>query len=139
MIPRARQALNDLAGRLGGRVIPELSDPFTMADTGLISLLMSLLGEELEKGVANRLIDGDELKALFAEPGASRAPGADARTSFSTSQPEALTLSAVTAWLDQGLALLIDLHAWAESEDEDLNARIWTFLVAHTERHRFEV
>lgn len=138
MIPRAREALNDLAGRLGSRVIPELTDPFTQADTGLVSLLMSLLGAELEQGVANRLADGEGLKTIFSEAPAA-APDANAREAFIASQPAALTLSAVTDWLDQGLALLIDLHVWAEQADDDLNRRIWSFLVEHTERHKFDL
>ena len=138
MIPRARQALNDLAGRLGSRVIPELSDPYAQADTGLISLLLSLLGEELENGVANRLADGAALKTLFADSPES-APGAEQRADFCASEPSALTLTAVTDWLDQGLERLIELHAWAEEADEDLNRRIWAFLAEHTERHKFDI
>ena len=137
MIPRAREALNDLAGRLGSRVIPQLSDPFTQADTGLISLLLSLLGEELENGVANRLEDGEELKSLFAGVSAD-APGAEDRARFCASTPHAMTLTGATDWLDQGLQLLIELHAWAEEADEALNERIWAFLADHTERHKFD-
>ncbi len=138
MIPRAQQAINDLAGRLGARVIPELSDPFSQADTGLISLLLSLLGEELEKGVANRLADAEALKTLFADA-SEAAPEAAGRAAFIDSQPDSLTLSAVTDWLDQGLALLIELHAWAEDADADLDRRIWSFLAEHTERHKFDL
>ena len=138
MIPNARAALNDLAGRLGSRVIPELTDPFTQADTGLVSLLMSLLGEELEHGVANRLADGEGLKQVFSEAPAT-APGRREREAFAASQPADMTLSTVTDWLDQGLALLIDLHAWAETDDDELNQRIWAFLVEHTDRHKFDL
>ena len=137
MIPRAREALNDLAGRLGGRVIPELGDPFAQADAGLISLLMSLLGEELENGVAHRLEDGNALKTLF-ESAPVEAPGAEDRAAFCASTPSALTLTGATEWLDQGLKLLIELHAWAEAADEALNHRIWAFLAEHTERHKFD-
>jgi hypothetical protein len=46
----------------------------------------------------------------------------------------------VAAWLDDGLALLIELHAWAEeTSDEALDRRIWEFLAAHTDRHRFDL
>jgi hypothetical protein len=137
MIPLAHRAMSDLAGRLGARIIPELSDPYSQADTGLISLLMTLLGEELENGVANRLADGEALKLLFADA-AAEAPGAAARKAFIDSQPDALTLTGVTGWLDQGLALLIDLHAWAEASDDALNRQIWQFLGEHTERHKFD-
>lgn len=136
MIPRAQQALADLAGRIGNRIIPQLEDPYTTADAGLISLLMSMLSAELESGVARRLMDAAELKLLFAD--AARAPDAEARATFSASDPRSLTLTEVTAWLDQGFGLLIDLHAWAEESDPDLNERIWTFLHAHTERHKFD-
>ncbi len=137
MIPHARQALNDLAGRLGARVIPELTDPYSQADTGLISLLLSLLAEELENGVASRMADGEALKALFAQA-PPEAPGPSERAAFIDSQPDTLTLTGVTGWLDQGLALLIELHAWAEDADDDLNARIWSFLAEHTDRHKFD-
>lgn len=137
MIPHPRQALNDLAGRIGSQVLPELSDPFTMADAGLISLLMSLLGEELENGVANRMADGEALRVLFADA-VGEPSGAQARAAFIDSQPESLTLTDVTVWLDRGLALLIELHAWAEEADDDLDRRIWSFLAAHTERHKFD-
>ena len=137
MIPRSHQAINDLAARLGTRVIPELSDPFSQADTGLISLLMSLLGEELEKGVANRMADAQALKTVFASAPAA-APGVTERTAFIDSQPDTLTLTGVTDWLDRGLALLIELHAWAEDADDALNHRIWSFLAEHTDRHKFD-
>ena len=138
MIPRAQQALNDLAGRIGMRVIPELRNPYTVADTGLISMLMMMLSAELESGVERRMADGAELKALFET--ATAAPGAQARAAFSSSAPDSLSLTDVTAWLDDGLALLIELHAWAEeTSDEALDRRIWEFLAAHTDRHRFDL
>lgn len=137
MIPRPHQALADLAGRIGTRIIPELSDPYSAADAGLISLLMTMLCSELETGVQRRVQDGEELAALFAD--AVHAPCADARNAFSTSRPQSLSLTDVAAWLDQGLALLIELHTWAEETDADLNARIWDFLASYTERHKFDI
>ncbi len=138
MIPRAKEALNDLAGRLGMRVIPELGNPYTVADTGLISLLMTMLSTELESGVERRMADGEALKALFET--ATEAPGADARAAFADSHPDSLALTEVTAWLDRGLDLLIALHAWAEeTTDADLDRRVWAFLAAHTDRHRFDL
>ena len=50
-----------------------------------------------------------------------------------------LKLSDVEALHGEGLRLLIALHAWAEESDEALNARIWDFLVRHTERHRLDL
>ena len=45
----------------------------------------------------------------------------------------------VSAWLDGGMRLLIDLHQWAEANDAALNGRIWAFLAEHTERHAFPI
>ena len=66
------------------------------------------------------------------------APNAAARADFAASKPATLTHADVSAWLDGGLALLIDLHAWAEQADADLDARIWGFLRRHTERHKLD-
>ena len=48
-------------------------------------------------------------------------------------------LSDINALHDEGMRLLIELHAWAETADEGLNLRIWEFLSEHTERHKFEL
>ena len=136
MIPIPSQALMDLAGRIGGRILPELQDAYAIADAGIITMLLGMLARELESGVARRLADGDDLKSLFAE--ATHAPGKEARAAFSASAPAGLTLTEVNAWLDGGLRLLIDLHAWAETEDASLDRAIWSLLDRHTERHRFD-
>ncbi|MEM8768426.1 MAG: hypothetical protein AAGE43_13325 [Pseudomonadota bacterium] len=135
MIPRARQALADLAGRLGGRIAPTVSDPYAAVDSGLVSMLMTMLAEELEAGVAKRLTDGEALKALFQS--AAAAPDAAARSAFTASVPSSLTLTEVSAWLDGGMTLLIDLHEWAEANDAAMNREIWAFLAEHTTRHAF--
>lgn len=136
MIPRPHEALMTLAGRIGGRILPELTDPYAIADTGMITLLLGMLAKELESGVTRRLTDGEELAALFATAG--HAPDADARAAFAASQPASLTLTDVNVWLDGGLELLIELHAWAEREDPALDEAIWSWIARHTERHRFD-
>ena len=136
MIPRPHQALLDLAGRIGGRILPELEDLYAISDAGMITLLLGMLSKELDSGVARRLEDGDNLRAVFAS--ATHAPGAEARAAFAASRPERLTLTDVNAWLDRGLELLIDLHAWAEAEDPALDAAIWAWLARHADRHRFD-
>ncbi|MGE0622861.1 MAG: hypothetical protein AB7I04_15535 [Pseudomonadales bacterium] len=136
MIPRPHQALVDLAGRIGGRILPELTDPYAIADTGMVTMLLGMLAKELESGVARRLEDGQELATLFAD--ANHAPGAEARAAFAASRPASLTLTDVNAWLDSGLELVIELQAWAEREDPTLLDAIWAWLARHTERHRFD-
>jgi hypothetical protein len=135
VIPRPDQALLDLAGRIGTRIAPALTDPYAAADAGMISMLLIALAKEMGSGVAQRMADGAELSALFAD--AAHAPGAAARADFAGSEPESLTLEDVNAWLDNGLRLLVELHAWAETHEPALDRAIWDWLYQHTERHKF--
>ena len=66
-------------------------------------------------------------------------PGAAERAIFAASKPDSFTHDEVSAWLDRGLAQLIDLHAWAELEDPELNADIWALLDRHSERHKLNL
>jgi len=109
VIPRPHQALVDLAGRIGGRILPELTDPYAIADTGMVTMLLGMLARELESGVARRLADGQELATLFAD--ANHAPGAEARAAFAASRPASLTLIDLHAWLYSRLELVIELQA----------------------------
>lgn len=136
MIPQPDRALVDLATRLATRVVPTIPTAYGSADAGMISMLMTALARELGEGIARRLADGSELADLFAS--AAHAPAAEDRAAFAASEPPSLTHAEVSAWLDRGLALLIDLHAWAEREDADLDNRIWAFLHRHTERHKLD-
>ena len=38
----------------------------------------------------------------------------------------------------EGLDLLIELHAWAEAHNTKLDQSIWSFLLNHTEREKFD-
>ena len=49
-----------------------------------------------------------------------------------------LNVSDVTTLHDEALTILIALHAWAESlEDQTLNLELWRLLRAHSERHKY--
>jgi hypothetical protein len=99
------------------------------------------LAQDAERAVASRLTDIEEMKALFAgaaEAAGGAEPGAR-RSAFRARQPDSLRISDVDEVHAEGLELLIDLHAWAEVHDPDLNARIWDFLLRHTERHRLDI
>jgi hypothetical protein len=137
VIPQPDRALFDLATRVATSLTPAVSTVYGMADAGMISMLMMALAKEAGSGVERRAADGRELAALFAS--AEHAPDAEARADFAAGKPASLTHADVSAWLDEGLALLIDLHAWAEQEDAELDARIWDFLYRHTERHKLEI
>jgi hypothetical protein len=141
VIPRLSQGLADLAGKLATAIAPETGSRFAMANTGMISMLLMALAQDAERAIANRMADIDDMKALFdaATAGDDDPEPARARTEFCARQPASLRVSDVDALHADGLRLLIDLHAWAEVHDADLDRRIWDFLLRHTERHRLDL
>ncbi len=137
MIPRAHDALLALAGRLGMDAAA-LGSTYDAANAGMTAMLLQALGAELERGVANRLADIDDLRSIFAA--AASAPEAPARAAWSARTPQTLALSDVAALHSEGLELLVTLHASAEAlGDTVLELRIWDFLYRHTERGSLDV
>ena len=134
MIPQPSQALTDLAIRLALQVAPNTTAPFYGADAGLIAQLMFTLGQEFERAVQARMQDIDDIKTLFAS-----APASDERRAYQLKQPASLHLNDVNALHDEGSRLLIELHAWAETNSEAVNAAICAYLRRHTERHKFDM
>lgn len=139
MIPQPGRVLTDLAMKLAMSIAPETTSSFAMANTGLISLLMLSLAQDSERAVANRMLDIDDMKALFRSNEAQPAPGADLRSAYCEGAPAGLHLSEMDAFHGEGLTLLIDLHAWAEAHSPPLDRAIWQFLRAHTERGKFDL
>jgi hypothetical protein len=141
VITRLSQGLADLAGKLATSIAPETTSRFAMANTGLIAMLLAALSQDAERAVASRMTDIEEMKSLFNSvppPGAGPEQAA-ARAAFCAREPMSLKLTDIEALHREGLRLLIPLHAWAEESDDDLNLRIWDFLVRHTERHRLDL
>lgn len=139
MIPKLSQGLADLAGRLMHDIAPQAANRYAMADLGMVGMLLGALALDAERAAAVRMTDIDEMKALFAAAGNDAdPPRAAARRRFRSEAPESLRLSDIDALHGSGLALLIELHAWAEVENARLDGQIWEFLARHTERHRLE-
>lgn len=133
MIPEPGRALTDLATRLLLTIAPQTANTFAAADSMLVGQLMLTLSQEFERAIATRMQDIDELRELFA-----RAPAHTARSSFATASPASLHLRDVNRLHDEGMHLLIELHADVELTNTDLDLRIWQFLRAHSERHKFD-
>lgn len=133
MIPEPGRALNDLALRLLFNVAPQTANTFAAADTALVGQLVMTLAQEFERAVAVRMEDIEEIKALLRDAASS-----PARQAFLDRSPASLHLKDVNAVHDQGMQLLIELHAEAELSDAAMNERIWKFLRANSERHKFE-
>lgn len=139
MIPRLSQGLADLAAKLARDIAPEAGSRYAMANTGMVSMLLGALAIDAERAVDARMTDIDEIRALLraAPPQADPARRA-AAAGFHERAPRSLRLTDVDALHAEALTWLIELHAWAESHDAELEARIWQFLVAHSERHRLD-
>ncbi len=136
MITTPGKALADLAMKLALSIAPETSSAYVMANAGMIALLLQALGQDSERAVANRLADIAEIKALFAAEGA---PNTNAsRETFLNREPQSLHFSDVMTHHADGLNLLIELHAWAEANNPKLDQLIWSFLLNHTERDKFD-
>ena len=144
MIPNPDRALMAIALKMATSLVPEIGSSYHAANAGMMSMLLLALSQDADRAVANRLADVDALKALFkqalANPqAAAQLPAADRYRAFCDSKCPGWLLSQISAWHDTGMALLIELHAWAEDEDPALDRAIWDFLLDHTERNRFDV
>jgi len=132
MIPDPGKALSDLAINVASLAL-ELTSSYSISNAGMISMLLSALAADADRAVANRFDDVADMESIFERAG--HAPGADAREAFRADEPATLKLSDVSAWHARGMALLIELHAWAEREDAELDGAIWEFLCTHAERN----
>lgn len=151
MIPRPGQGLADLAMKLGSAIAPETTSRFAAANSGLIAMLLGALAQDTERAIDARMTDIQELKRIFGDAckGAcmdtpedtdtpASPPNLAAMAAFRERQPDSLRLTDVDAVHGAGLDLLIELHAWAEAHDAELDTQIWDFLLRHTERHRLD-
>jgi hypothetical protein len=141
VIPQPAKALADLAVKLATGIAPETSSSYAMANTGLISMLLLALAQDHDRAAANRMADIGDMQTLFRDVARRHpnAPGAAARDAFCDGAPAGLRISELDTFHAEGLAALIDLHAWAEVHDADLALAIWDFLAQHTERNRFDL
>jgi hypothetical protein len=141
MIPQPAKSLADLAMKLATGIAPEAGSTYAMANAGMMSMLLLAMAQDHDRAAANRMADIADMQALFRSPAAQRAaaPGATQRAAFAEGAPAGLRISELDAFHAAGFAALIDLHAWAESNDAALSLAIWDFLKAHTERNRFDL
>jgi len=141
VIPQPAKSLADLAMKLATGIAPEAGSTYAMANTGMISMLLLAMAQDHDRAAANRMADIADMQGLFRLPAARHpaTPGAAQRDAFCAGAPAGLRISELDAFHAQGLAALIELHAWAESNDPALSVAIWDFLKAHTERNRFDL
>ena len=143
MIPRPGKSLRDVSENVAG-LVPELTSPYAMTNAAMISMLIEALSLDAERGVANRLDDIDEILEIFSAADGTSVmdgkppPGADQRAQFATGKPASLHLNAVDKRHEEGMQLLINLHAWAEIHSPQVDVMIWDFLQRHAERNKLD-
>lgn len=145
MIPSATAALHGLALSLMTEVAPQLPDDYARASVGVMGFAQMLLAQELDRAVATRVWENDEIRRLFRaaarlvadQPLAKRLTDAAGRSDVD------LRLSAVTAANTELRRLLIELQTAVEQLEapaaREHERAIWEFLVAAAQRRAFVV
>lgn len=126
MITHLGESLGFLAGTLALKLAPESASDYSAAQLGMISGLLLALAQESERAVATRLADIDEVRELLPEDGLP-------------AEPVSMHLQDVNKLHAEALSQLIELHAWAEEHNSQLNDAIWAFLRRSAERHAYNV
>ena len=141
MIPRPQQALADLAMKLMMSVAPETQSAFVASNAGMIAMLMQCLAQDYDRAALVRTQDIDELTALFESLRDVPPENLGSRiAAFLHGSAESLRIEHLNARHAQGMELLIELHAWAETHRaEELDREIWSFLTRHADRHAYQV
>ena len=141
MINHPGAQLRDLAMRIATHILPDVTTAYGQADAGLISGLLMALAQDFERAAFNRMTDIEETQQIFKVATANHpnVPRNQEMEDFAGKAPASLHLQDLDQLHGLGFQLLIDLHAWAEVNDSELNQAIWSLLRRHSERNKFEV
>ena len=138
MIPKPQATLTSIATRIATHILPVAGSDFAQADAGLITQLLFTAAEDFERAVEVRMQDIKDVKAVL-RANADDLPD-QTWLDLLDKEPASLNVSDVTTLHDEALTILIALHAWAESlEDQTLNLELWRLLRAHSERHKYSL
>ena len=140
MRPNAKDSLISIAGYMGKEMVPRIDDAYTANMTALVSGLMLMLAHEQEHGADNLIAENTAIRALYDSYAAklaaapAKAEWDELRCSLSSDH----LASTLRAQNDDLKRLLIGVHAWVETADEDwareLDAAIWALM--HDSRRR---
>lgn len=142
MIPKAPDALRMLSQRILSHLVPNAASTYAMSDAAMVGMLMTALSGELESGIARRLADIDDMKAIF-RLAARRLDDAVLPTDFKAvleSAPAELTMGDINAVHDAHTRVLVAVHeivdtASATDPQVEVNRAIWQYLGQHAERY----
>lgn len=140
MIPHGASALRMLAQRMMASVLPDLKSTYAMSDGAMIGMLLTAMADEVESGVANRMIDIEAMKAILGRHG-DQVENSDELLSL---VPASMHLTDVNVAHDILTRALIALHERVDVEHPSeaqarLNREIFTYLHEHAERHKLSI
>ena len=134
MNPEGNKILSLSMQRLAGEIAPMLPNAFAQGQIGLIGIMLTLVGNEYERGADLRVNENRALRELFAE--AAR----DVNDATLKSRLEAaaktddasLKISVLNQANYELRRLLIEVHAYVETQSSDearrLERKIWALL-----------
>ncbi|MDO8839778.1 MAG: hypothetical protein Q7V31_12695 [Parvibaculum sp.] len=142
MKPDVDLVMQGFFGTLLMDVAPHLNAEYSMGNVGIMAMMMFMTAEEHDRAADIRVAENTEMRALFAEAAkliedaALSAMLADAAASRDASL-RVKALDAANAVLN---GLLVELQTYVETSKAawagPLDARIWDYLVAATERRK---
>jgi hypothetical protein len=137
MIPRGSQGVDNLATRIAIDLIPKAADAYMMADLGMLSGLVRMVGQDFDRAAEVLTTDVEAARAIFreAEPHIADEDLKQRVADALASRPESLAIPALNARADVAMRVLIDLHAAVEAAGDAgdawataLDRTIWAFL-----------
>ncbi|MEM7099351.1 MAG: hypothetical protein AAF541_13900 [Pseudomonadota bacterium] len=135
-MPKPQATLTSIAMRIATHILPVAESEYAQADAGLITQLLMTAAEDFERAVDVRMQDIQDIQEVLRIH-ADQLPN-PAWLEILDKMPVSWKLSDVSALHDEALAILIELHAWAEGlGDQSLNREIWHLLRIHSERHKY--
>ncbi len=140
MNPEGGTILSMSAMRLMTAVAPSVADGYAQSTIGLINFMLSLVGQEYERGAEIRVAENADIRAVFSELGPKVRDKAlkEKLDAAAKAKDASLRISVLNASNYELRRLLTELHAHVEGQDgADARAaetRIWKLLKAIADR-----
>jgi hypothetical protein len=134
-----RMLASGAQGMIDSSVLGRL-EGYAAASAGAFGMTLMILGQQLDDAAERLCEENAALRSLLGEA-APRVGGklGDRLAAAASASDESLRVSVLQDGNDVLRALLIELHAWVEEAGDaaaDLDAAIWSELLASTERRR---
>jgi len=146
MIPKGSEGVGHLSTRIMADLLPKAADAYMGADLAMLASLVDMVGEDFDRAADVLVRDGEDIRAIFREalPHTQDQALTTRMTAALETRPASLRVRDLSAWADDDLRLLIELHAAVETAQAEgapwaaaLDRTIWTFLDAYVARRSY--